>query len=165
MTTTQKILLVAAGALGFLVLANRTRANASEIRQSTGAGTRTVTEPSTGSRRTESTPDVPAPPTWSPDFSLYFATGSASISDPVKMNSWIASLRAERAANNLNNLEIHGYSSPSGSASANLALSQRRVDAVADILAAVGVPVVGYAHGEITGSSAEQAQRVDVYAM
>jgi outer membrane protein OmpA-like peptidoglycan-associated protein len=165
MTTTQKYLLVAAGAVGMLWLLTRTSSAATL--PSTGgrrisAGPGDVVTSSGGQQETHAAPDVPAPPERAPSFSVMFDNGQSTVSGQrlADLQAWI-----RRPIKNTTRFELHGYSSRSGSEATNLTMSRNRVQFVTrEITTATGLSVEGFSHGEIHDLPDDQARRVDIYA-
>jgi outer membrane protein OmpA-like peptidoglycan-associated protein len=159
MTKTQKILLVVAGGVGFLLLASRSQ-SASAAGSSTGTSYTPVPGGGGGGGHVEEVAEIPvqAPPASTPSLTIFFASGSTTVSEADKERIKTGPT-AWRAA------ELHGYASSLGSASSNLVLTRQRNDAVAVALRQKfpAIVVEAYAHGEQGATSDTASRRVDVW--
>lgn len=95
---------------------------------------------------------------------VFFEPGSDQL-DPDAMNVITRAVRAARIAEP-GAIAVIGYADPSGEAGANLALSQRRAQAVSDALRRAGVAAASEiraeARGATAGATGARARRVEI---
>lgn len=101
----------------------------------------TTQAPATGTQTAVATPKLVKPTTvGASDMGLTFLTGSAVLTEPARMRlaKYAVALNNNKLAGR--RLRIEGHTDASGSAKANMDLSRRRAQAVADFLVTTGIP-------------------------